>query len=101
MLEKLGFGLAEIQEEFFLLLHKQFRKIKVPKVSSWDLTGYPEKNIIRISTEDRHSIDIPAYIYEIVIKYAYKLRQPNLDKINLTYPNLSSRYLVDSTTAWP
>jgi predicted deacetylase len=53
VLEKLGFGLAEIQEEFFLLSYKQLRKVKVPKVLSWDLTGYPEKNVIRIGTEDR------------------------------------------------
>jgi len=53
VLGKLGFGLAEMQEEFFLLSHKPFRKIKVPKVLSWDLTGYPEQNIVRIGTEDR------------------------------------------------
>jgi predicted deacetylase len=53
VLEKLGFGLAEMQEEFFLLSHKPFRKIKVPKVLSWDLTGHPDKNIVRIGTEER------------------------------------------------
>jgi predicted deacetylase len=37
VLEKLGFGLAEMQEEFFLLSYKPVRKIKVPKVLSWDL----------------------------------------------------------------
>ena len=53
VLEKLGFGLAEMQEEFFLLLHKPVRKIKVPKVLSWDLTGHPDQNIVRIGTEER------------------------------------------------
>ena len=53
VLGKLGFGLAEMQEEYFLLSHKPFRKIKVPKALSWDLTGYPEQNIVRIKIEDR------------------------------------------------
>jgi CBS domain-containing protein/predicted deacetylase len=53
VLGKLGFGLTEMQEEFFLLSQKPFRKIKVPKVLSWDLTGYPEQNIVRIGTEER------------------------------------------------
>lgn len=52
-LELLGFGLAEIQEEFLLLSHKRFKKIKVPKVLSWDLTGHPSQNIVRIGTEER------------------------------------------------
>ena len=53
VLGKLGFGLAEMQEEFFLLSHKPFKKIKVPKVLSWDLTGHPDQNIVRIGTEQR------------------------------------------------
>jgi hypothetical protein len=53
VLELLGFGLAEMQEEFFLLSHKPFKKIKVPKVLSWDLTGHPDQNIVRIGTEER------------------------------------------------
>src|SRR5437867_2992126 len=53
VLEKLGFSLAEMQEEFFLLSHKPFKKIKVPKVLSWDLTGHPDQNIVRIDTEER------------------------------------------------
>ena len=53
VLEKLGFGLAEMQEEFFLLTYKPVRKIKVPKVLSWDLTGHPSQNIVRIGTEER------------------------------------------------
>ena len=52
VLEKLRFSLAEMQEEFFLLSHKPFRKIKVPKVLSWDLTGDPDQNVVRISTEE-------------------------------------------------
>jgi predicted deacetylase len=53
ILQKLGFSLAEMQEEFFLLSHKPFKKIKVPKVLSWDLTGHPDQNIVRIGTEQR------------------------------------------------
>jgi len=53
VLEKIGFSLAEMQEEFFLLSHKPFKKIKVPKVLSWDLTGHPDQNIVRIGTEER------------------------------------------------
>jgi len=32
---------------------KRFKKIKVPKVLSWDLTGHPSQNIVRIGTEER------------------------------------------------
>ena len=54
ILEKLGFTLAEMQEEFLLLLSdKAFRKIKVPKVLNWDSTGYPEKNIINVHKDER------------------------------------------------
>jgi predicted deacetylase len=53
VLEKLGFILAEMQEEFILLSDKAFRKIKVPKVLNWDSTGYPEKNIINIAKDER------------------------------------------------
>jgi peptidoglycan/xylan/chitin deacetylase (PgdA/CDA1 family) len=52
-LEKLGFGLAEQQEEFLLLSHKPFKKIKVPKVLNWDSTGHPEKNIPNIARDGR------------------------------------------------
>ncbi len=52
VLEKLGFSLAEMQEEFFLLSHKPYRKIKVPKVLSWDLTGNPDQNVVSIGTEE-------------------------------------------------
>jgi predicted deacetylase len=53
VLEKLGFSLGEKQEEFYLLSHKPYRKITVPKVLSWDLTGHPDLNIVRIATEER------------------------------------------------
>jgi predicted deacetylase len=53
VLKKLKFSLAEIQEEFLLLSVKPLRKIKAPKVLSWDLTGHPAQNLIRISTEER------------------------------------------------
>jgi predicted deacetylase len=53
VLEKLGFILAEMQEEFILLSDKAFRKIKVPKVINWDSTGYPEKNIVNVGKDKR------------------------------------------------
>lgn len=52
VLEKLGFSLAETQEEFILLSNKAFKKIKVPKVLNWDSTGYPERNIVNIAKDD-------------------------------------------------
>src|SRR5215467_2084161 len=53
VLENLGFSLAEMQEEFLLLSHKPFKKIKVPKVLNWDSTGHPEKNIPNIRRDGR------------------------------------------------
>ena len=53
VLEKLGFDLAEMQEEFILLSDKAFRKIKIPKVLNWDSTGYPEKNIVNVGRDER------------------------------------------------
>jgi predicted deacetylase len=53
VLEKLGFSLAETQEEFILLSDKAFRKIKVPKVLNWHSTGYPERNIVNVSKDER------------------------------------------------
>lgn len=46
VLERLGFKLAEEQEEYLLLFPEQqeFKEIKLPKVLNWDSTGYPEKN---------------------------------------------------------
>ena len=55
ILEKLGFSLAEMQEEFLLLSHKPFKNIKVPKVLNWDSTGHPEKNIPNIVRDRRRS----------------------------------------------
>ena len=54
VLEKLGFKLAEEQEEYLLLFSQQeFKKIKLPKVLNWDSTGYPEKNIVNIGRDER------------------------------------------------
>jgi predicted deacetylase len=53
VLEKLGFILTEMQEEFILLSDNTFRKIKVPKVLNWDSTGYPEENIVNVSKDER------------------------------------------------
>jgi predicted deacetylase len=53
VLEKLGFILAETQEEFVLFSDKSFKKIKVPKVLNWDSTGYPERNIVNVSKDER------------------------------------------------
>lgn len=52
-LEKVGFSLAEMQEEFLLLSHKPIKKINVPKVLNWDSTGHPEKNIPNITRDER------------------------------------------------
>jgi hypothetical protein len=54
VLEKLGFKLAEEQEEYLLLLSQQeFKKIKLPKVLNWDSTGHPEKNIVNMARDER------------------------------------------------
>jgi predicted deacetylase len=54
VLEKLGFKLAEEQEEYILLLSQgEFKKIKLPKVLNWDSTGFPEKNILNMSRDER------------------------------------------------
>jgi hypothetical protein len=54
VLQKLGFALAEMQEEYIILLSdKTYRKIKIPKVLNWDSTGYPEKNIVNVSRDER------------------------------------------------
>ena len=54
VLEKLGFKLAEEQEEYLLLLSQRgFKKIKLPKVLNWDSTGYPEKNIVNMARDER------------------------------------------------
>ena len=51
--EKLGFDSAETQEEFISLSDKAFRKIKVPNVLDWDSAGYPERNIVNASRDER------------------------------------------------
>ena len=54
VLEKLGFKLAEEQEEYLLLLSQhEFKKIKLPKVLNWDSTGHPEKNIVNVGRDGR------------------------------------------------
>ena len=53
VLEKLGFILTEMQEEFILLGNNSFKK-KVPKVLNWDSTGYTDKNIVNIGKDERH-----------------------------------------------
>lgn len=54
VLEKLGFKLAEEQEEYLLLKsHQEFKKIKLPKVLNWDSTGYPEKNMVNMDKEEK------------------------------------------------
>jgi predicted deacetylase len=55
VLERLGFKLAEEQEEYLLLFPEQqeFKKIKLPKVLNWDSTGYPEKNIVNMGRDEK------------------------------------------------
>jgi predicted deacetylase len=54
VLGKLGFKLAEEQEEYLLLFSQdKFNKIKLPKVLNWDSTGYPEKNIVNMGRDER------------------------------------------------
>ena len=54
VLEKLGFILAETQEEYIVLLSDQtYRKIRIPKVLNWDSTGYPERNIVNVSRDKK------------------------------------------------
>ncbi|HZB73112.1 MAG TPA: DUF2334 domain-containing protein, partial [Nitrososphaeraceae archaeon] len=53
VLEKLGFKLAEEQEEYLLLSQQEYKKIKLPKVLNWDSTGYPEKNIVNMARDER------------------------------------------------
>jgi predicted deacetylase len=54
VLEKLDFKLAEIQEKFILIGPREFRKIAVAKVLSWDSYGDREKNIVNIDKNMRH-----------------------------------------------
>jgi predicted deacetylase len=43
VLKKMGFDLTEIHGRLLLLSYNTCKKIKVPKVFNWDLTGYSEK----------------------------------------------------------
>jgi predicted deacetylase len=55
VLGKLGFKLAEEQEEYLLLFPEQqqeFKEIKLPMVLNWDSTGYPEKNVVNIGRDE-------------------------------------------------
>jgi hypothetical protein len=36
-----------------LLSQGEFKKIKLPKVLNWDSTGFPEKNIVNMSRDER------------------------------------------------
>ncbi len=81
VLEKLGFILTEMQEEFILLSDNTFRKIKVPKVLNWDSTGYPEKNIINVSRDERR--------FKLLMK-----EQPQIIRIAL-HPRDSHQALKD------
>jgi len=54
VLEKLGFRLAEEQEEYLLLFSQQeYKKIKLPKVLNWDSIGHPEKNVVNMARDER------------------------------------------------
>lgn len=54
VLEKLKFRLAEEQEEYLLLYpSKECKEIKLAKVLNWDSTGFPEKNVVNISRDER------------------------------------------------
>ncbi|HYA85381.1 MAG TPA: DUF2334 domain-containing protein [Candidatus Bathyarchaeia archaeon] len=75
ILEKLGFSLAEMQEEFLLLSHKPFKKIKVPKVLNWDSTGHPEKNIPNI-VRDRRRFELLHKQKTEMIRIALHPRDP-------------------------
>lgn len=36
-----------------LMSQGEFKKIKLPKVLNWDSTGFPEKNIVNMSRDER------------------------------------------------
>jgi predicted deacetylase len=55
VLKKLRFKLAEIQEKVILFSpKKKFKKVKVPKVLSWDSYADPKRNIANIGKNRRH-----------------------------------------------
>jgi predicted deacetylase len=76
VLEKLGFSLVEMQEEFLLLSHKPFKKIKVPKILNWDSTGHPEKNIPNI-VRDRRRFKLLGQQKTGMIRIAMHPRDPH------------------------
>jgi predicted deacetylase len=76
VLEKLGFILTEMQEEFILLSDTVFRKIKVPKVLNWDSTGYPEKNIVNVGRDER-SFKLLMKVKPQIIRIALHPRDPH------------------------
>jgi hypothetical protein len=56
VLKKLRFKLSEIQEKVILFSpKKKFKKVKVPKVLSWDSYADPKRNIANIGKNRRHS----------------------------------------------
>ena len=75
VLEKLGFKLAEEQEEYLLLSQQEFKKIKLPKVLNWDSTGYPEKNIVNM-TRDERSFKLQIEERPQIIRIALHPRDP-------------------------
>jgi hypothetical protein len=78
VLQKLGFDLAETQEKFVLLSHKGFKKIKVPKVLNWDYTGYPEKNAVNITKDER--------CFNLLIKQSLRLSElPCIHEIHMMH----------------
>jgi hypothetical protein len=36
-----------------LISQQEYKKIKLPKVLNWDSTGYPEKNTVNMSRDER------------------------------------------------
>lgn len=55
VLEKLRFKLAEMQNKFILFSpKKKSKKVKVPKVISWDSYADPKRNIVNIVKNRRH-----------------------------------------------
>ncbi len=95
VLEKLGFGLVEMQEEFLLLSHKPFKKIKVPKISNWDSTGHPEKNIPNI-VRDRRRFKLLDRQTEM-IRIAMHPRDPHealKDQIDMIYELKDQGYTI-------
>jgi len=97
VLEKLRFMLAEMQEEYFLLSHQPFKKIKVPKVLSWDLTGHPDQNIVRVPTEERRFKLLDEIQGDKMIRLAPHPRDPHVamkDQIEMIRKLKDQRYSI-------